>query len=104
MAAVICHQNAASVSGSGFTCDERTTVAVGNSCSAPKVRVRAFAGDVDIESGAINVSYVLHSRHLRGDSHWLVSATCRHWRQTALLPTAWPSDTASQVHAERTFE
>ena len=59
----------------GVACDERTTVAVANSCSAPKVRVRAFAGAVGIESGAINLSKVLHSRRLHGDSHWRVSAT-----------------------------
>jgi hypothetical protein len=38
------------------------------------VRVRVFAGAFGIESGAINVSNVSHSRRLRGDSSWLVPA------------------------------
>jgi hypothetical protein len=49
------------------------TVAVGNSCSAPKMR--SFAGAVFSESGAINVSNVSHSWLLRGDSLWLEPAT-----------------------------
>ena len=52
----------------GVACDERTTDAVGNSCSAPKMP--AFDGAVFIESCAINVSNVSHSRPLRGYSLW----------------------------------
>ena len=58
----------------GVACDERTTDAVGNSCSAPKMR--AFDGAVFIESCAINVSNVSHGRLLRGDSLWLDPANC----------------------------
>jgi hypothetical protein len=61
----------------GVACNERTTVAVGNSCSAPKMLV--FACAVVIESGAINVGNVSHSRRLRGDSHWLFPASCCRW-------------------------
>ena len=52
----------------GVACDERTAIAVGNSCSAPKMR--AFACAVGTESDTIDVGNVSHSRRLRGDSHW----------------------------------
>ena len=68
----------------GVAYDERTTVAVGNSCSAPKVRVRAFAGAVVAEPGTTNVSNVSHRRRLRGDSVWLVPARSRHSRRAAV--------------------
>ena len=56
----------------GVACDERTTAAVGNSCSAR--RMRAVAGSDFIESGAIYVSNVLQSWLSRGGSLWLVPA------------------------------
>ena len=43
----------------GVTCEEHTTAAVDNACSARRVQV--FAGDVDMASGAINVSNASHS-------------------------------------------
>lgn len=49
-------------------CYERTTTAVGNSCSANSMILPAFAGAVVIESGAINVSNMPLSRQSRGGS------------------------------------
>jgi len=49
---------------------------VSNSCSAP--RIRAFDGNVSIESAAISVSNVSPSTLPRGDSLWLDPAKRRH--------------------------
>ncbi len=46
----------------------------GQLVSAPKVDLRAVAGDVGIEVGAIYVSNLSHGRRLRDDSNWLVPA------------------------------
>src|SRR5450631_3422419 len=42
----------------GVACDERTTVAVGRSCSTHRMVLPAFADTVLLESGGINVTNV----------------------------------------------